>query len=313
MKAKIPNVKNPASSPEATTDEDGNLNVDGVIAGDEYDVIIGNDIVRVTPNTDGDDVGTITLLDGNGLNFKTSIQPVQSNLDMMRLFTNQDYDVNVIITNTGSITARYSNYTMSIPDGLTVTGNPLNALLGTIDPGRTHTIRFTVNSSPILKDSELKKIGITIKDNMSQMEWEDSVSLKFNKSEVNFKIRAMRILGSSGNINGMIIVPGGKAYHFSAAGSDTNQPITTVTVPKYAGKDYLIAFSGATIGNELAFSFRINGDPGIIPPDFIPNEFYFIHATENSAKVIEPDEQIMSFLGAGDIIYFKTSLPDEEE
>jgi hypothetical protein len=313
MKAKIPNVNNPASSPEAVTDENGNLTVDGIIAGDEYDVIIGGDTARVTPNTDGEDVGTITVINGNGLNFKTSVRPASS-VDMMRFFTNQDYAINISVTNTGSVTASHSGYTISIiTDGLTITGDT-TGYLGTIAPGKTYTIPLTVNCSPISGKDEFvyKKIGIKIQDNTGQnLEWNDSASLKFNKNEAGFRIKAMGKQGSLGSINGMIIVPGGKAYHFSVSGSGTDQPVKIVAVPQYSGKDYLIAFSCATIENESAFSFRIDGDPGLIPSNFVPDEFYFMHNTEGNAKRIGHNDQIMSFLGAGDIIYFKVAFPQE--
>jgi len=308
MKAKIPNVNNPASSPEAVTDENGILEVDGIIAGDEYDVIIGNDTARIKPNTDGEDIGSITLINGNGLNFKAT---VQSSTDLMKLFTNQDNNINIIVTNTGSVTARYSGYTISTPDGLTITGDT-SGFLGTIDPGRTYTIPLAVHCSRIPDEFEFKKIGIIIKDNTGgNLEWDDSVSLKFNRDDISIKIRAMGKQGSEGNINGIVIVPGGKAYHFSAAGSSGDQPITAVRIPKYAGKDYLIAFSGASIGSESAFSFRIDDDPDTIASNFNPgfDELYFMHDTEDKAKRINGDSQIMSFLGANDVIYFKISFP----
>ncbi|MCL2185449.1 MAG: hypothetical protein FWB86_06320 [Treponema sp.] len=310
MIAKIPNVNNSGNSPVAVTDNDGNLEVEGIIAGDEYDVIIGNDTVRIQPNTDGDDVGTITLINGNGLSFKASIVPATSDNEMMGLYSNREYKFNIWITNTGSIQSKYSAYTLSSTIGLDIESEKTGTI-GTINPGMTFKIPITVFCDPLIKEYEYKKIEIKIIDNSEQdLTWNDSVSLKFNNDIIFIGMKAMGPLGDNRTIHGIIIVPGGKAYHFSASRNET-QNLELFPVPKYSEEDYLIAFSCAETWNETAFSFKINNTiPPIlnnIPSDFFltPDHIYTAHNTENNAKQIKPDEQITSFIGAGDIIYFK--------
>ena len=309
MKAKIPNVNNPANSPQVATNNEGILQVDGIIAGDEYDIIIGNDTARVKPNTGGEDVGTIILINGKGLNFKTSVHSNADDTDMMRLFVNRNYQIKIRIANTGTETAKYSTYTISDADGIIDSG-AMTGTLGTIDPGRVYEIPLTVNCAAVSGEFEFKKISIKIKDNSLQnLEWDDSASIKFHKENVDFKIRAMGRMGENGSINGILIVPDGKAYHFTSSGSGSSQDITTVPVPRYAGKDYLIVILGATIVSESSFSFAINEEPGIIPSDFIPNEFYYMYDTENSAKRIQHTDKVMSFLSEDDVSYFRVSFP----
>ena len=311
IRAKVPNIKNPANSPQATTDENGILQVDDIIAGDEYDIIIGDDIVRVKPNNDGEDVGSITLINGEGLNFKASVQGSSVDMDMMNLFIDQDYRLHINITNTGTVTARYSTFFIANTDELTIDG-AMTGILGTIDPGRTYSLPLTVHCPSVNEEFEFKKIGIRIQDNSGQnLEWVDSVSVKFNKSNAHFRIRAMGIQGNNGSVNGIVIVPGGKAYHFTASGTSLEQSITAVTVPRYAGKEYLIAFLGAAIESESLFSFKIDEDPDLIPLDFTPapDQFYFMHDTERNARSIEYTDQVMTFLGADDVIYFKVTFP----
>ena len=311
-KVKMPNAQNPASSVEAVTDAGGNLEAEGIIAGDDYDIIIGRDVARVRANTDGDDVGTVRLISGSGLNFKTMVTPQNSSTDFMNLYANQNYGIEIVVTNTGTITASLSSFEITQPEGVTITGS-MKGMLGTIAPGSTYKIPLTINCFLIAGEFEYKKLLIKIKDNMgSNLEWDDSVSLKFNKNTVSFRIRAMGRQGSNGSINCMVIVPGGKAYHFSASGyvSGTTpyQTVRSVTVPKYTGKYYLVVFSGATLDNETAFAFCIDKDPDTIASDFIPDMFYFAHNTEGNAKQIYPNEQIRSFLGLGNINYFKVAF-----
>ena len=315
MRAKVPNVKNPVQVSVAETQEDGLLEVDNIIAGDSYDIEIGNDIARITPNVDGEDIGNIIIIPEGSLNFTTSIHPTSNSTDMMALRTGTNYSFNIRVTNTGTVTSSLTSYQITPPGGLTVTGT-LTGMLGTVQAGAFYNIQVTVNCSEISDEYEFKKIGINLKDNSgSNLEWNDTVSLKFNKNTVNFNIKAMGRMGGSGSVNAIVIVPGGKAYSLKVTGSSTSQNAQPIKVPKYAGKDYLIVFSGATVATESAFSFSIDSEPTTMPADFVPSldpniggAFYTQNSTEGTAQTISPDDKILSFLGLNNIIYFKVKF-----
>ncbi|GHV89394.1 hypothetical protein AGMMS50267_17540 [Spirochaetia bacterium] len=235
IKVVIEDLNDKANSTTSTTDGDGNFTADGIIPGDEYEVTVGGETTTVTPNTNGEDVGTVTIT--SGVNFKTSIT---SGSDLLRLYANNtEYSFSIKVTNTGSTDCLAATFDLTFDAGITIVSQPSSLILGTIEPGKSKTIPIIIKCSSISDFYEYKKISVTITDQINNKTWDDSVSLKFNKENVAFQIK------SNSAVSGIIIVPTGKAYAFKTTGSYSGGSYSaSVAVPRYS-KDYLVVFSGA--------------------------------------------------------------------
>jgi hypothetical protein len=289
----VTNLNNKANKSNATTDREGNFRVEEVIPGDEYELTVGGQRTTVSPTADGDDVGTITVTDG--VNFKTSIKP-ESSVDMQRLYASSSSPYTFIITveNTGTADCTAAIFRLDFDDDLTVSSEPPDKVLGTIEPGKRKTIRVALTCRPVQAEYEFKKIGVSITDSINNRTWNDSVSLKFNKTPVTFNIRAER------SISGVVITPTAKAYPFSGTSSSFTMP--------WSSRDYLVVFSGATADTETKYSVGINVAADSVFSAFTDVGNYENNNTETTAKAINVSDKIVSYLHKNDIDYYKIKL-----
>jgi len=305
--ADVINALNSNERLQAEINDNGKLEAKDIIAGDEYKVIIEGYEFSVTPNADGDNVGTLTLT--NGVNIKTSIVPRSSSVDLMRLFSGNSYDLTVKFTNIGKGVCDAMSYQFILPSGINITGNLNSPTLLTsgnlqsILPGVTKNVDITVKCGSISEDFEFKEIAIKTVD-LEKKTWEDSVSLKINKESITFKIR------SNLAINGVVIVPNSKTYFFKTDGGWWSGVYSAdVTVPKYM-KDYLIVFSGATAETEAIYSFALDNEPAVDFDKYLIPDLnkYWPNNTEALATPITSDQEIMAYLRMNSANYYKVSV-----
>ena len=277
------------SSTTVKTDGDGKFTVPESIPGDDYQVTPqGGTPVVVTPVSDGDDVGTITISDG--VNFKTSIKPRDAHTDMAALYAGETYNMTITVENTGTIDCLAATYQL---DGASsINSSPI---LGTIEPGKKKEIPVSVQYAQTQNEYDYKKIGVIITDNISGKEWHDSVSLKIYKEKAAFNIRA------DSPISGVVIAPTGQAYAFNRVTS------ATLTMPR-SSKDYLAVFSGATAGTEAVYSLGIDVQPESGFGSFSALGNYEPNDTEDTAVSIAARRSIMSYLHKNDIDYYRASF-----
>lgn len=160
-----------------TTDGDGNFSVNNIIPGDRYGITTEGQTVETTPQTDGDNIGTVTISDG--LNFKASIEPSK---DIM-LANGANYSRKIQIKNVGTQTVVACNYQIT-PEG----GVPVSGIIGTLAPGASVTINLSVNCNTISEEKYLKKYNIIINDPINDKTWNDSVSFVFYKNMISLTI-----------------------------------------------------------------------------------------------------------------------------
>ncbi|WP_461255306.1 hypothetical protein [Treponema sp. R80B11-R83G3] len=299
-------VKNGMDKQTVEIGDEGELEAENIIAGDDYIVTIDDHEFTVTPNTDGENVGTLTLT--SGVNIKTSIVPQSYSTDLMRLFSGQPYDLTIKFTNIGETISTAMEYRLTLPAGLEITRNTnstrLNAGdLQSIMPGKTREIDITVQCGAISEEFEFKDIVIDTED-FNGKKWTDSVSLKINKESVTFNIR------SNLAINGIIIVPNGKAYYFKTSGSSSLYS-AAVKVPKYL-KDYLIVFSGASADTEAKYSFAVDKIPAVNFADYGINSLkqYWPNGTEGEAAEIDSNQEVMAYLLMNVANYYKVKFTE---
>jgi hypothetical protein len=290
----ISNLGNKANELTAVTDADGNFSADGIIPGDDYTVTpAGGTPTVVVPNGGEDDVGTITVT--GGYNFKTSVKPQSSSVDMNTLYATRSYDLVIEIENTGTEDCSGPNYQLTLPaDLVNESGFSLTGILGTVEPGAKKTLPIKVRCLEIAEEYAYKKIGITINDAYNKT-WEDSVSLKFHRVPMNFNIR------SDMPISGIIISPAGQTYSFIDVTSET------IALP-WSTSDYLVVFSGATIDTETIYSLGVGVPANANFAGFTDTGRYEQNNTETTAPLITQDEPITAYLHKNDIDYYRVKM-----
>jgi len=304
----IGNLGNSADSSTTKSDDKGVFVFEGT-PGDNYIVTVDEQNTVITPNANGDDIGTITVT--NGLNFKVSIKSLSDLQSLYAGIGGGGYDFTIEIENTGTEDCTAAQYNIVLGDGLTLVSGLTIGLVRTIEPGKKREIPITLKCDPISNEYVFKKLAITIEDSFTHKIWEDSVSIKFNQATVNFTVK------SQSPVNGIVITPNGKAYHFQTdqyygywAGQPSGKYTAAVAVP-WSDKDFLIVFSGAVADTETVYAFGVNS-PGI------PYGYYwagFLDAanfepnnTESNATTIQSGAKILSYLHKNDIDYYRVNI-----
>ena len=302
------NLTDSTNTVETATDEYGDFAIEGIIPGDEYELSSGGQTTIVRPQTDGSDVGTLTLT--RGLNFKTSITPRDAETDMTLLYAKRDandtesvYHFNINIQNTGNENCLVALFSLSADDGLTILEQPENQILGTIVPGAKKTIPITVSCDTPDAANVLKKIYVTIQG-VGRV-WNDAVSLRFHKTAI------MYFFASASPAQGIVIAPDAKTYHFKTADTLLFNGVctTTLTMP-WSTKDYLVVFSGAALDTETAYSFNVNASPNT---NYMSNQSFALanepeNDRETGAARITASQGATGYLHTGDIDYYKVNL-----
>jgi hypothetical protein len=303
----LANAKDRANEVQATTDDNGKFTARGIVPGDGYLINGDGFSIPVYPNNSGEDVGTVVVTDG--VNLITSIRPQATYgdeyYDMMGLYAGKEYKLKIVFENIGTSDCRAAQYTLTLPEGLELLENvATKGMLATIEPEKTREILIKVKCGNITDEYVYKDIGIKTEDSRGKT-WEDSVSLKFNKEAVDFKVYA------NNKVRGVVIVPNAKAYFFETSSVYSISGVSqscTVEVPKYLDEgDYLIAFSGATADNEATFSLAV-GNKAPISDLGIVDFTYSSCTSEDTAAKIDVDEPIKAYLEKNEIIYFKVSF-----
>jgi hypothetical protein len=289
----VDNVNDAAQKTKATTDDNGRFKVDSVIPGDRYIITAEGQKTEVTPNADGDDVGTITLT--SGLNFKVTAEHYN---EVMLYGTN--YTRSISIKNNGKQGATAANYQIT-PEG----GGPsISGILGTIAPDTAVTINITVNCSQVTDEKIFKKYNIVINDPIGNKTWNDSVSFCFYRTTI-----SSRLFGLTGG--GFVITPERRAYPFSGTASR----VRNVTIPRLKG-DYIIVVIplGSSPDNETVYGL----DMSVFPDSWTTASFTQEAANFTDTGNFEPNNtevdaklipfSIISYLHRGDIDYYKVTV-----
>jgi len=284
---------------------DGVINAERIIAGDNYKVTIEGYEFIVTSNTDGDNVGTLTLT--NGVNIKTSIVAKSSDTDLMRLYSGTEYSLIIKFTNVGEDICKAMTYQLTLPDELIITEN-LNSPtfktkgdLESIMPGKTREVEIKIKGTITDVDYKLLKVQINTEDYYGKT-WDDSVSLRVNREKAVFNI------SSNKEINGVIIVPGGKSYYFRTSYTGSNLYSKKIEVPKYK-KDYLVVFSGASADEEAKYSFAVDHNPNTNFNEYTLTDLRRYNDTEEKATPINStDSSTMGYLLMNLANFYKVSF-----
>jgi uncharacterized repeat protein (TIGR01451 family) len=259
-----------------TTDEDGDFTAEEVILGDDYVVTPERGTpTTVTPIVDGEDIGTITVVDPWESNFKASINASFT----QKYYAEDHHSFTITVTNTGTVDATAATYKLTMDDGVSLVNGNDEGLLGTIEPNRTKNIDVQVkcSESSIRDYFALKTIGVQIDDQINQRTWNDSVSLRFHKKESVSMIVAVPSNGTGytydpyshnpyTQLNGVLVAPNGQVYRFSInarrSASDLEgskslvYEYAEIELPPVLNGNFLLVFCGADANTETPYFVR---------------------------------------------------------
>ncbi|MDR2785844.1 MAG: fibronectin type III domain-containing protein, partial [Treponema sp.] len=334
MEIDIRNPKQPEKAAvKVQPDAGGEFAAPGLIGGDEYEAIVkrpdGSNLtvplppVLIPPDDPVYQPPVVPIpVVTEGVNLKTSIRP-QYGEDTTRLYadgTSMNFLLEVENVGTEDCTAaiyeiKYDSAYLAIIDS-----SP-NKRLGTLTPkqsgGSTYkkSIPLTITGKPLTGNLALKDVEIEVKinDTIVQKTWNDSVTIRYNRAKIPFRI------GASSPVQGIIKVPGGTSYYFKTNSSSDGIYTYTEYLP-WSTEDYFVVFSGATAATEAVYALGINTP---LPPAQDFNTFNDLgiyegsagNDDENHAVRIESSNSIMAYLHGGsqsaDIDYYRINLGNE--
>lgn len=247
------------TSVSSTSETDGTITFTDAVPDDTQtvEVVTKDDTVLtttdVTPQYDGENVGTIPLVEAGKYALKTSYVINTKLEDYMYGNNYAEYDITLKIENISKVICATSFYTISCDDqNLTLSGIPTTGNIRSLAAGDTKELRGTVSYGTLTEDYKDVTLKITIEDVMSDDTWNDSVTLRFYRGRVPLVINAALIDSTeNANLNGFIIYPDGRSRWFDVAAGQN----ATVWMP-YSQQDYVIVFSGATTTSEMKYSFN---------------------------------------------------------
>jgi predicted small secreted protein len=296
----------PSSGPEPLPD----IVVPDITPGDTYRIVLPDGPeVQLPVNNDGDHLGNLELGASDAPNFKASIWPANTKVDMMRLYARQDgeaegepYALKVIIENTGTAAANWNTTyaIVSAETDLSVTGTFAGSLAG-LSPGAKKEIPLTVKSTgPITEEKEKRALNVVVTDLTASERWNDPVELEFKREKRIFS------MASSNTVQGVVITPNAKTYFFKTAyGSEDGKYHVEFDLP-YSSSNYIIVFSGASASTEAYYSMAVGGAADTDFTGVSPKQ----GNNEDNIFPVGQGETIKNYLYKGALHYYSAALAE---
>ena len=301
------NEKNSADSETVTSDSSGRLSFTGAVADDTQKITVSETTtVEVTPSYDGENLGTIPIVEKGTYGFKTTYSIDSDNQGFCFGNYYKTYTLTLNLNNIGSEMCETSMYTVSCSDNnLSFVSGSKSGNFSSIEAGSAKTLSFTVRYGELNSEYVDVPINVSITDSKYERTWEDSITLRFYKGFVRLKVNSRNFdENSSATLKGFLIYPDGRSKRFTvSAGSES-----TVLVP-WSESNYMLAFSGATSSNEMAYSFGFADKTALADlsgtwsideiKSYEPND-----STTTSQTVTDLSQPIKSYLKPDDIDFY---------
>ena len=294
----------------------------GAVADDTQKIVIANNAnvsvetttsttetttVEVTPKYDGENLGTIPIVEEGTYGFKTTYS-IDSDKQGFCFGNNyKTYTLKLKLNNIGSAMCETSMYTVTCNDSkLTFVSGDKRGNFSSIEAGNSKELTFTVKYGEVNTEYVDVPINISITDSKYMRTWEDSVTLRFYKGLVKFFVGSRNFdSSSSANLKGFLIYPDGRSKGFYVSGGHKK----TILVP-WSESDYMLSFSGATASNEMAYSFGFEDKTSLAElyeDVWTPEEINAYEPNDSTAtayKITDLTTPIKSYLKAGDIDFY---------
>lgn len=304
INAVLRNVANQQNTIQVATDSDGTLRFNEVILGDEYvfevprQSGVGQAVaVTVVPEFDGESVGFVTLTDAPQ-NF--SVDAVLSDGDQWGYrYAETNYEITIRITNIGSDDMLSAEYEVIPPDGLSLSGEPLAQILGTVrGNGGVKELNYTLRAASFTEDYRDFRIPVRVISYSSNREWRDEISLRFNRGTMSIQVRSDETENGA-EVQGVVISPDRRSFPFR-----TTNRFGSITVPA-RDTGYVLALSGADYTSETRYALRINGRPITDGRDLRTTGINEPNNDETQATRVGTSFDIVGYLGVSDLDFYE--------
>ena len=327
---------------EKETDNDGVLKLTAPTVGDAQTVTIekSDGGLVVVPNimitNTGDFMGTVAIVEENQYNLKVTGEIDESEKDNGYLFGNnsKEYTMTITIENISDVKCKASEYSIT----------PENSLLSVEAYGQTDEEKFnnatkgTISTMPEHGSKKLKVklsfgnitkpyidtgLNVSIKnpklnsdgkllydgnDKIIYQEWTDYIPLRFYRGLIPITVAAKSRDNDQAALNGFIIYPDGNNQFFTVASGKQE----VLLVPTFGDdKKYLLAFSGATVTQQLSESTEIfytvsPGSPTVLPVDLLVGveTMYFGGENHSESDAVSIDKPFEAYLCEGETDYW---------
>ena len=309
------NKENESDSETIKTDQNGNAEFTDAVADDEQEITIedgtGNDTtIIVKPEYDGENLGTLPIVEKNMYGFKTTYKIDSDDLGFCYGNQHQYYNLELFFNNIGDVTCSTSVYNISSSDSkLEFVSGSLTGNFSSIAPGSSKQVNLKIRYGEITTEYVDVPINIEITDSKYERTWIDKVVIRFHKGFVSLFINSINFDGnSSDTLNGFFIYPDGRSKRFTVSPNSK----TTVLLP-WSQSNYLLVFSGAKENNEMGYSFCFDDINNLadLTGTWTISE---INAFENNDSSINPylindsTQTIKAYLKTDDIDYYSINV-----
>lgn len=312
---------------EVVSGADGTIVFDNVVAGETQKITVetesGKTIeLEVTPSYDGENLGTIPIVE-SGYSFKTTYNVSRDWNSEYYLFGNNytTYNLQLNFANIGDATCSTASYEFLTSDP-NIQLSQSTGIISSIAAGSSKSINLEVSYGDLQEFYKDVTIAIKIVDSKEKRTWLDSITLRFYQTPVFLNFYTYNA-NQSGNLNGFIMCPDGRAEYFNAYHNNYSSKILPYN--KDGNNDYKVVFSATSDYDEMAYAFNAKYNENSPYVDF--NEifkdsnkaFELIDSYEDgegnnkeeTAVIIEdPYCETMSYVQYGDIDYFNLNLDD---
>jgi hypothetical protein len=302
------NIRDQNVGGQTTTNPDGSFSIDGIPNG-WYELIIGDIIMNVDLNDMNNDMGIITITDGNGCNLKSSVF-------LVRPFIFGDHTGRggyVRITNVGNQDCLNMNFSISmsdpyliyfmpnIPIGGNATITPIERSVDIIKPDEHIDVNFQLSFRHLEEDEAYRLVAfnIELRGEDSQV-WSDMLWTKVYRNALWIHLRAQQ----GKFMRGHVVVPGQRAIPVSI--NDFN---TIITLPEMKGQEYLLVLATHDITDETFYSMGVYAYAN--DPNRLTNNTQGSNNCSNTAIILNDGNIINGFLSRGKLQTFKISMSSE--
>lgn len=224
--------------------------------------------VSMTPSFDGENLGTLPIIEKGSWGFKTTYTIDSDEQGLCFANDYKTYELKLSFKNIGDDTCGTSKYSITCDDSnfkfsdseTPTNSSEIDGNFTSIEPSKSKDISLNVKYGSLSKEHVDVPLKITITDSTSSKTWNDSITLRFFRGQVAINVNARSIDQNNPNVNlnGFIIYPDGRAKQFTVSSKNLTTKTERVLVP-WNTKDYILAFSGATASTEVGYSFAIEG------------------------------------------------------
>ena len=297
-----------------TSGDEGKLSFTEAVPDDTQSVEVVVDsttvaTVDVTPQYDGENVGTIPIVEKNKYALKTTYTINSKLEDYMYGNNYAEYDITLKIENISTQICNMSFYSITCDDAnFKLEGIEKEGNIRTLLAGDYKEFKGKVSYGKL--ESEYKDVVLKIKieDGYGDDSWDDSVTLRFYRGRVPLVVNAKVVDGNdSAKLNGFVVYPDGRSKWFSVQSGQSD----TVWMP-YSENDYVLAFTGATVTSEMKYSFnyrsyaKLADLSGSVSRDEIkayePNDLF-----KDAYNLGSISETVKAALSYGDFDYYKVN------